>query len=516
MTTRAIFKSSAIFKRSATRSLRLFIGVLAMSMPAWGLDRPPWEKVTTKVGPDAEVPGWYINLGITGARAMITQEEPTTLLVMFVFKDTPAFGKLEKGDKIVGANSHAFVTPHKFGYGMGKFGYEGPMMDFGNALEESQGKGGGKLSLDILRGDQKLKAELQLTTRYGSYSATYPFDCQKTDLILREACAYLINEQKPDGTWSGRPHINAFAALALLGSGDKGYLPAVKKAMEAMARSTSGKIQYGGLPCWQYGLYGIALGEYYLITREPWVLPELDEINQWLVLGQHPATGAPERVHVAGGFGHGPYNREGGNGYGAFNVVTAQAMMAWALMERCGLSVDRRRFQAAHDFIARGTNKIGYVWYADGVGGTGYADMGRTGSSALAHYLYPNGGEDFKVFGRLNAECIGTHPDTFIDTHGCPLLGMAWTALGAATDPPSFRRLMDHNRWAFSLSQCPDGTFYYQPNRDNNPQDYTAAPRLSATAATALILTISRRQLQMTGAKPIVCKSSDETRLEPK
>jgi len=505
MTTRTIWK------RGVTRCIAVLIALLTTAMPAWALDRPPWDKLTTKVGPDAEVPGWYINLGITGTRAMITPEEPTNLLVMFVFKDTPAFGKLEKGDKIIGANGKAFVTPHKFGYGMGKFGYEGPMMDIGNALEESRGKRSGKLVLDVLRGARKLKAEVPLTTKYGSFSETYPFDCRKTDIILKETCTYLLKEQKPDGTWSGRPHINAFAALALLGSGDKAYLPAVKKAMEAMARSTNGKIQYGGLPCWQYGLYGIALSEYYLITREPWVLPELEEINQWLALAQHPQTAAPERVHIAGGFGHGPYNREGGNGYGAFNVVTAQAMMAWALMQRCGLSVDPRQFRAAHEFIAMGTNKIGYVWYADGVGGAGYADMGRTGASALAHYLYPTDREDFKAFGKLNAECIGNHPDTFIDTHGCPLLGMVWTALGAATDPPSFRKLMDHNRWAFSLSQCPDGTFYYQPNRDNNPQDYAAAPRLSATAATALILTIPRRQLQMTGAKPIVCKSDDKT-----
>jgi hypothetical protein len=41
-------------------------------------------------------------------------------------------------------------------------------------------------------------------------------------------------------------------------------------------------------------------------------------------------------------------------------------MTAWALMVRCGLSVDADRFQAAHEFIAKGTNKIGYVWYADG------------------------------------------------------------------------------------------------------------------------------------------------------
>jgi hypothetical protein len=56
---------------------------------------------------------------------------------------------------------------------------------------------------------------------------------------------------------------------------------------------------------------------------------------------------------------------------------------------------------------------------------------------------------------------------------------------------------MDHNRWWFSLAQCNDGTFYYQLNRDNNNQDYTAAPRLSATAATAVILLMRDRKLAM-------------------
>jgi len=167
---------------------------LLLAVPARSLDRPLWDKLTTKIGPDAAVPGWYINLGITGARAMITKEEPTSLLVMYVFKDTPAFGKLQNGDKIVGANGHPFVTPHKFGYGMGKFGYEGPMMDLGNALEESQGKHDGKLELEILRAALKQKVELQLTTRYGSFAANYPFDCKKTDLILKETYAYLLKE----------------------------------------------------------------------------------------------------------------------------------------------------------------------------------------------------------------------------------------------------------------------------------------------------------------------------------
>ena len=283
----------------------------------------------------------------------------------------------------------------------------------------------------------------------------------------------------------------------LLGSGKEEYLPAVKKAVQAMARQTGDTISFGGLPCWQYGLYGAALGEYYLITGEPWVLPELEEINQWLAKAQAPN----------GGWGHAPYAEDGSNGYGAINVITMQGAMAWGLMQRCGIEVDAKRLRDTHDFVARGTNKSGYVWYKDrGAEGMGYADMGGTGASALAHYLSLRGGDAYLAFAKRNARCIGDHPTTFPDTHGCPLLGMVWTALGATVDPPSFRKLMDYNRWAFSLSHCPDGTFYYQPNRDNNPQDYAAAPRLSATAATALILTVKYKKLQMTGAKPITPK----------
>jgi hypothetical protein len=253
--------------------------LLALTTPlVWALDRPPWDKLTTKVGPDAEVPAWYINLGITGARAMIAEIEPKVLLITFAFSDTPAAGKLQKGDKIIGVNGRPFVTAHKFGYGMDTFGYEGPMMDFGNALEESQGQRGGKLVLDVLRGDQKLQVELQLTTKYGSFSANYPLDCQKTDVILQEAYAYLIKEQKADGTWSDRPHINAFAALALFGSGNPAYLPAVKKCAQAMGQSTTDVVRPGGSPVWTYSLYGIVLGEYYLATHEPWVLPEFHTV----------------------------------------------------------------------------------------------------------------------------------------------------------------------------------------------------------------------------------------------
>jgi len=489
--------------RPGSRRVRIVLLVLVagaiVCQPARALrleKQGTWH-VPTKAGPDARVPGWYINLGITGARAKIADDQPKVLEVTYVFEGTPAHGQLEVGDKILGAGGRLFTTPHKFGYGVEKFGYEGPMMEFGNALEQSQGKWmGGRLVLGIMRDGRPRVVHLRLPTTYGAYSRTYPYDCPKTGRILGELYAYLLQEQKPDGTWHGRPHINAFATLALMASGDSRHMPAVEKAVRMMAQKTVSQIDFAGLDCWKYTLYGSVLAEYYLLTGEAWVWPELQEINTWLAAAQAPK----------GGWGHRPWIDSGadtphGNGYGPFNIVTMQAKMAWSLMLRCGIDVDRRRYGVAHEFVARGTNPIGYVWYADGgAKNPKYADMGRTGAAALAHYLSPVGGEPYRAFAIRNARCIGDHPKTLPDTHGSPILGMAWTALGAAVDPPSFRKLMDHNRWCFSLAHCPDGTFYYQPNRDNNAQDYHAAPRLSATAATALIFSARHKRLQMTGA----------------
>ena len=464
---------------------------------AWAIaehGESPWN-VKTRVGPDAQVGGWFINLGITGARVKLTAAEPRALEVMYVFPKTPAWGKLSPGDRIVGAGGRRFLVPHKFGYGMSKFGYEGPLMDFARALEaaESSRSLAGRLRLMVVpKGRSSAKTvEVKVPTTYGAFSRTYPFNCRKTDLILRQVYPYLLKRQRRDGTWNGRPHINAFAALALLASGRKEYLPAVRKAAEAFARTTSDKITYGGLPCWRYTLGGIVLAEYYLATGEKWVLPELEQINRWLAAAQSPR----------GGWGHAPWNTDGHNGYGPINVITMQAMLAWSLMGRCGLKVDPERYAAAHEFVSRGTNSIGYVWYKDGgAQKRGYADMGRTGAAALAHYLCPFNIPAYRAYALRAARCIGAHPQTFVDTHGSPLLGMGWTALGAAVDKPSFRRLMDYNRWWFVLAHCPDGTFVYMPNRDNNPQDYTSAPRLSATAAAALVLSIKYGKLQLMGA----------------
>ena len=76
-------------------------------------------------------------------------------------------------------------------------------------------------------------------------------------------------------------------------------------------------------------------------------------------------------------------------------------------------------------------------------------------------------------------------------------MGMGYTALAANIAPANFRKLMDSNRWWFTMAQCNDGTFYYQPNRDN--AGYGSDARMSASSVVAFIYTIPKKSLVITG-----------------
>ena len=123
--------------------------------------------------------------------------------------------------------------------------------------------------------------------------------------------------------------------------------------------------------------------------------------------------------------------------------------------------------------------------------------MGRTGAAAVAFLTSPYPEPSYRAQALRYSHVIGKHPQSFPDTHGSPAMGMAYEALAAHLEPKSFRQLMDANRWWFTMSHCGDGTFYYQPNRDN--AGYGSDSRMSASSVVAFILTIPRRGLVLTG-----------------
>ncbi len=471
----------------------------------------PWSQSASS-GPDAEVPGWYYNLGLTGIRAELVPDHPKALLVKYVFPNTPAHQLVKVDDLIIGVNKKKFTQKHLNGYGMEVFGADGPVAELAEALEECQGRsGGGKLQLMLQRGKETVKADLKIDTQYGSYSATYPQACQKSEKIRKELITYILKQQREEGSF-GDPVHNTFACLALLGSGEKEYLPNVERYLRHICeflRTADESSRNEGLINWTYMSTAILLSEYYLITKQDWVPKELEFIRDQLEKGQyldmsqinpkaketHPDSypKGPKQAH--GGWGHNP----GFEGYGPIAMITAQGALAYALMERCGIAIDRKRHEAAYDFLKRGTGENGYLWYGDSPGGKpdDWADMGRTGAAGVAFFLSPYSANGHRSQAAKYSNIIGKHPESFPDTHASPPMGMAYEALGANLKPANFRKLMDANRWWFTMAHCTDGTFYYQPNRDNS--GYSSEARMTASTVVAFIFTIPKRSLIITG-----------------
>ena len=469
----------------------------------------PWGH-RAEAGPDASVPGWFYNLGLTGLRAELIPDQPKALFIKYVFPRSPADGIVKIGDLIIGAGGQAFKEPHRNGYGEKVFGADGPILELALVLEACQSKEEmGKLPLTLRRGDKTVEVMLNVGQKYGAYSETYPALCPKSDAILAELLEYLVAHQESNGSF-GDPVNDTFAPLALLASGNSKYLPALERNAKFHGTVTESKDLY--LVNWSYTSAAIVLSEYYLATRAEWVIPRLQKIHDLLAKGQylkmsqinpkaretHPDSFPKGPRDSHGGWGHNP----GFEGYGPIAMLTGQGALAYSLMHRCGIKIDRKKLDAAYDFIKRGTGENGYVWYGDQVGGgpENWADMGRTGAAGIANFLSPYPEAVYHERALSHARVIGFHPESFPDTHGSPPMGMAFAALAAKIDPGSFRKLLDANRWWFTMAQCTDGSFYYQPNRDN--AGYGSDSRTTISAVVAFIFSIPKQSLVITG-KPV-------------
>ncbi len=486
--------------------LTLLVPAAAHAQVHYHEDDRPWKQRAQR-GPDAEVPGWFYNLGITGMRAQLVADKPKWLWVRHVFDHSPAYRKVRVDDYITGVDGQAFETEHKNGYGMDKFGPDGPVLEFATALEVCQSKERqGKLRLTVLRDNKTIEVELRVATKYGQFSDTFPAQCAKSDRIRKELLAYLAEHQRNDGSFGSAP-INTFAPLALLASGEPKYRKAIEKNARFHARTTKAR-DHSSLINWRYMAAAIVMSEYYLATNKKWLRSELQEVYDFLRSSQytdmaqinpkakqsHPHAYPKNAMDSHGGWGHNP----GFEGYGPICMLTGQGALAFAMLKRCGIEVDRRLHDYAYEFLARGTGQNGYVWYEDqNAGDRKWADMGRTGAAGLANFLSPYQDAHYRKRAIGHATVIGEHPESFPDTHGSPTMGMGYAAAAASFDPESFRQLMDANRWWFVLAQCCDGSFYYQPNRDN--AGYGNDSRMSASAVTAFILSLPDQKLLVSG-----------------
>ena len=511
--------------------LGIVASTLFVAINAYGVsdntNQGRWAKPTENNLPDKEVPGFLVNLGPTGARAVLTEK---SFIVRYLFKNSPAVGLLKLEDEIVGVFGKPF-SPHHFGGG--PHGYEGPIMDFGEAIERAEGKDG-KLVLNVTRESKMIEVIIPLEA-IGSFSATYPFNCKKSEIVRAKALKYFV--EQPDVMKVWQSHAHAAVTLALLTSDDAKQ----RDLGLAMVLKWGKEKPDSGTGIWNLSYQLITLSEYHLLTKDASVLPTMKLLTQALEKGQYSGRilvwgpsgdKALEKVDYAkvdaaqqlydGGFGHGPYRPgasppTGGfgiNGYGPMQYTTILAVTAWQLAGRCGVDVNPDCIKRAMAFIHRGTNAAGYVAYggeftlnagpADPVafkkskGGDNY--VGRAGAAIIAEKLSPELADSTEYID-LNKGYLKHAYKSLPDGHADSNLGIFWGILGAAAseDEAALRKVLDYHKAFFNMMRCHDGSFVLLPGRDYADNGYYMASRYHPTGTLILVLGLSNPKLLIQG-----------------
>lgn len=376
------------------------------------------------------------NLGATGARGWMYPDKLTTtsarqIAITKIHPGSPADGMLEVGDVILGV----FGKP---------FSYDA-RVEFGKALTRAEA-GNGLLVLRVWREGKTATVRVKLPV-LGAYSDTAPYDCKKSSLIFRQGCETLAKAMS-DEKYRPNPIIRSFNALGLLASGEKKYLPLIKKEAAFAA-----EYRPGGHRSWWYGPTMIFLAEYVIETGDKSVLPGLERL----------AVEAAEGQSIIGSWGH-KFAKPNGilMGYGMMNASGVPMTTGLVLAREAGVdnpkvdeaiekSVQLLRFYVDKGCIPYGDHE---PWIKT------HDDNGKNGMAAVLFNLLGDR-EAAEYFSRMS---VATHGNERDGGHTGNFFNMQWAMPGINPSGPNATGawMDEYGAWAFDLARQWDGSFIHQ------------------------------------------------------
>jgi len=403
-------------------------------------------------------------LGITGGRIADDYFYRQNFLIVDVQPDTPAAGKLQAGDIIIGANGRLISDP------------EDPRPEIGYALVHSQTpKLGGILTLHIVRQGKGVNVKLDLGDKM-PYSKTWPYNCEKTKRI-RAAALKIVMEKGPEAKGLSSRHKKGgfWTPLFLMASGDKAAMAKVTEWIRATTKPASEypDVVTGG-SSWVTGYELINVAEYYLLTKDRSVLPRLRYLVRVLEKNQFPS----------GGWSHGAPP-----GYGEINNAGLACFIGLILSRECGLHGDAKKFAKSIRYFGKycGTN-FGYGLGTPG-GRSGRMDNGMHGMAAIA----------FGLLGEKDMARRWARPLCYMwmgreRGHAEGIFSPMWGSVGARYAPkPEFNMFMNHMLWYYELCRTPEGgMIFHRGTRFPYPG--------GVTPAMAIFLFMPEQRLRILGA----------------
>jgi hypothetical protein len=376
-------------------------------------------------------------LGPTGARGWIHTANGHSrlarqILVTAVAKGSPADGVLSIGDVILGVGSQKFA--------------EDARIQFAKAIAEAESeRGGGELPLLRWREGKSEVVELKLPV-LGSYSATAPYDCTKSQRIFEQGCASLAQRMGAEKYGAGMHSIpRSQNALALLASGNKDYLPLLRREAKWAADFTT-----NGYLSWDYGYLLAFLGEYVIATGDQSVMPGLKRLALETARGQsHVGTWGHRFVEPNGNLG----------GYGCMNQPGLSLAIGMVLAREAGVMdpvLDAAIAKAA-GFLRWYVNK-GAVPYGDHQPFPAHEDNGKCSSAAVLFDLL--GDREAAAFFSKMATAAYSEREC---GHTGNYFNILWALPGVARcGRQAIGAYMKEQGWYYDLARGWDTRFLYQ------------------------------------------------------
>ena len=387
-------------------------------------------------------------LGATGARGwMFSNKLVTTdarqIAITQVAKDSPADGVLAVGDVILGV-------------GGAPFSYD-PRTELGKALTTAESEAsGGNLSLIRYRAGKTENVILKLPI-LGTYSATAPYDCLKSQRILERGCKVLA-KRVANSSYRQNPITRSLNALALLASGNREYIRLIRKEAQWAADYSA-----DGFQTWYYGYVIMLLSEYVMATGDDSVIPGLRRLALEAANGQS----------IVGSWGHRfaqPDGRLGG--YGMMNSPGLPLTTSLSLARTAGVNdpamdhAIERSARLLRFYIGKGAIPYGdhRPWIQT------HEDNGKCGMAAVMFNLLGEvQGAEF--FSRMSVASHGAERDT---GHTGNFFNILWALPGVAQSGPQATGvwMQEFGAWYFDLARRWDGSFLHQGPPQMNKDSY--------------------------------------------
>jgi hypothetical protein len=458
-------------KQTSFLTLSLFLlltQILFAAGPSSGGKIPDF----TKGGQHPQKGSHTWNLGPIGARGWMYSDKLVTsdarqILITEVDKNSPADGILKQGDVILGVNQKPFS-------------YD-PRTELGKAISQAESDTKSSNLHLILWRDGKEESIAITLNSLGAYSDTAPYDCEKSKSILETGCKSLALRISAPG-YRLNPIPRCLNALALLASGNKDYLPIVRKEAQWASQFRADRFQ-----TWYYGYVITFLSEYLIATDDESIKPGLTRL----------ALEASEGQSIVGSWGHSfaqPDGRLGG--YGMMNSPGLPLTISLVLSRKAGVNDPKidlaieKSMRLIRFYIGKGAIPYGdhRPWIQT------HEDNGKCGMAAvLFNLLGESEGADY--FSKMSLASHGAERDT---GHTGNFFNMLWALPGVAQSGPNATGvwMKEFGGWYLDLARKSDGSFIHQGPPSTKKDSYS---NWDCSGAYLLAYALPLKKIYLTG-----------------